>query len=87
VPDNAIFASGGGPGHSPPALASDRSPTLPEARGVLVDPRACLAVCGDGVNGSRVEGAPMSGVAAAERLLDALSAAAAVAATPSPQET
>lgn len=42
---------------------------LPETHGALFDPRARLAVCGDWVHGSRVEGALMSGVAAAERLL------------------
>ena len=42
---------------------------LPEARGALVDLDARLAVCGDWVNGSRVEDALTSGVTAAERLL------------------
>jgi len=45
---------------------------LPEARGALFDARTLLAVCGDWVNGSRVEGALTSGVAAAGRLLGAL---------------
>jgi predicted NAD/FAD-dependent oxidoreductase len=45
---------------------------LPEARGALFDPGARLAVCGDWVNGSRVEGALTSGIAAAGRLLGAL---------------
>jgi photolyase PhrII len=40
-----------------------------EAQGALFDPTARLAVCGDWVNGSRVEGALTSGVAAAGRLL------------------
>ena len=48
---------------------------LPEIRGALFDPSARLAVCGDWVNGSRVEGALTSGVAAGERLM--VSAAAA----------
>ena len=42
---------------------------LPDARGALFDPGARLAVCGDWVNGSRIEGALTSGVAAAGRLL------------------
>lgn len=42
---------------------------LPEARGALFEPSTLIAVCGDWVNGSRVEGALTSGVAAAERLL------------------
>jgi photolyase PhrII len=42
---------------------------LPEARGALFDASTLLAVCGDWVNGSRVEGALTSGVAAAGRLL------------------
>lgn len=42
---------------------------LPEARGALFNPHTLLAVCGDWVNGSRVEGALMSGIAAAGRLL------------------
>jgi predicted NAD/FAD-dependent oxidoreductase len=42
---------------------------LPEARGALFDASTLLAVCGDWLNGSRVEGALTSGVAAAGRLL------------------
>jgi photolyase PhrII len=42
---------------------------LPEARGALFDASSLLAVCGDWLNGSRVEGALTSGVAAAGRLL------------------
>lgn len=42
---------------------------LPEAPGTLFDASTRLAVCGDWVNGSRVEGALTSGVAAAGRLL------------------
>jgi predicted NAD/FAD-dependent oxidoreductase len=45
---------------------------LPQARGALFDPSTLLAVCGDWVNGSRVEGALTSGVAAAGRLLGAV---------------
>ena len=42
---------------------------LPQPQGALFDPSARLAVCGDWVNGSRVEGALTSGIAAAGRLL------------------
>lgn len=47
---------------------------LPEARGALFDATTLLAVCGDWVNGSRVEGALTSGVAAAGRLLGVVKA-------------
>ena len=47
---------------------------LPEARGALFEPGARLAVCGDWVNGSRVEGALTSGIAAAGRLLGVVEA-------------
>jgi len=40
-----------------------------EAKGALFDASARLAVCGDWVNGARVEGAITSGIAAAGRLL------------------
>ena len=42
---------------------------MQQPRGALYDASARLAVCGDWVNGSRVEGALTSGVAAAERLM------------------
>lgn len=45
---------------------------VPEARGALFDACTLLAVCGDWVNGSRVEGALTSGVAAAGRVLGAM---------------
>ncbi len=47
---------------------------LPEARGALFNASTLLAVCGDWVNGSRVEGALTSGVAAAGRLLGVVKA-------------
>lgn len=46
---------------------------LPQPRGALFDAATLLAVCGDWVNGSRVEGALTSGVAAAGRLLGVVS--------------
>lgn len=49
---------------------------LPEAQGALFDPDARLALCGDWVNGSRVEGALTSGTAAAGRVLGLVAHAA-----------
>ena len=46
---------------------------LPQPRGALFDAAMLLAVCGDWVNGSRVEGALTSGVAAAGQLLGVVS--------------
>ncbi len=46
---------------------------LQQPRGALFDATTLLAVCGDWVNGSRVEGALTSGVAAAGQLLGVLS--------------
>jgi photolyase PhrII len=53
------------------ALADDTPPV-----GALWDPERSLAVCGDWCNGSRIEGAWLSGQAAAGRLLGALADAA-----------
>ncbi len=59
---------------------------LPESPGALFDPESRLALCGDWVNGSRVEGALMSGVAAAGRLLGIIAAEKGRPTAPAPGE-